>query len=77
MKVQATKKFESIIDATIGRKRPAGEVFEVNEQRAQLLLSRGLVIAVDEPKEEPKAEPAIEKPKTEKPAKPRKSRKKR
>lgn len=60
MKVRATKEFEKIQDKTVGRIRIAGEEFEVDEARAELLKSHNLIeIIIEEPKEEPK----VEKPK--------------
>lgn len=60
MKVKANTKFESIIDKTIGRPRKNGEVFEVSEERAKLLMDHNLILIVEE---EPKEEIKEEKPK--------------
>ena len=54
MKLKALKSFETIIDATIGRKRIEGEIFEVDEDRAKVLLDHELVEVVIE--EKPKKE---------------------
>lgn len=64
MKVRANKNFESIIDATIGRVRKAGEEWEVNEQRAKLLLDHKLVSIVEEPKEQVEVKPEKKQRKT-------------
>lgn len=50
MKVKAKKAFESITDLTVNRKRVYGEVFEVTEERAKVLLGRDLVEVVEEEK---------------------------
>lgn len=54
MKVKANKNFESIIDATIGRVRKNGEVWEVSEQRAKVLLEHNLVSVVEEEEKKPR-----------------------
>lgn len=54
MRVKARDSFQFVIDATIGRKRLPGEEWEVSEERAQLLLSRGLVRVVEEKKKRTK-----------------------
>lgn len=58
MKVKANKNFENMIDKTVGRKRKEGEIFEVDEARANLLLKHNLVefIKVDKSKAEIEAE---------------------
>ena len=82
MKVIARHEFENIIDATIQRPRRAGEVFDVDEARANLLLEhhlievlpqeiKGKVVGVVEDieiveKAEPKAEIKVKKPRKKK-----------
>lgn len=66
MKVRALKKFESIIDGAIGRKRREGEVWEVDQERAEHLIRHGVAELVElDPVEvsEPAKEPEPEKPK--------------
>ena len=58
MKVKALKKFETIKDKTINRVRKEGEVFEVDEKRAELLLKNELIEIINEIKEE--VEEAVE-----------------
>ena len=77
MKVQARHEFENITDITVNRPRKAGEIFEVDEERAKLLLDHHLIEIL--PQEEPKAEPKVEEIKEEvkeEVKKPRKSKKK-
>lgn len=74
MKVRAKQKFETIIDSTIGRKRKNGEVFEVSEERAKLLLNNDLVDLIEEPKQEIEFKEEI-KEKTEEPITEKKTRK--
>ena len=82
MKVIARHEFENIIDATINRPRRAGEVFEVDAARANLLLEHHLVEVLPEEikgevvgyvtdievveKAEPKAEIKVKKPRKKK-----------
>lgn len=73
MKVKALKKFESVVDSTVNRVRKAGEEFEVDAERVELLLKNNLVEVLDkaEPKkakaEEPEIKTAvIEEPKVKK-----------
>lgn len=47
MKVKANKEFEWILDSTVGRSRVNGEIFEVDEDRANVLIEKGLVIPMD------------------------------
>ena len=55
VKVRATAKFETTLDATTGKFRHLGEEWEVDEARAKLLLDNGYVTIVEEEKpEEPK-----------------------
>lgn len=54
MKVKAKKAFESITDLTVNRKRVYGEVFEVTEERAKVLLDRDLVEVIEEEEKKPK-----------------------
>lgn len=56
MKVKAKQEFGLIIDATIGRTRNLGEVWEVSEERAKVLLEHNLVTVVEEPHAEEIAE---------------------
>ena len=61
MKLRALKSFEKIIDGSIGRPRKNGEIFEVDQKRAELLLSHKLVEIVPELKaEEPPVTPMVE-----------------
>jgi hypothetical protein len=73
MKVQARHEFENITDITVNRPRKAGEIFEVDEKRAKLLLDHHLIEIL--PQEEPKVEEIKEEIKEEV-KKPRKSKKK-
>ena len=57
MKVRAKQGFEFITDSTIGRVRKNGEIFEVDEDRAKLLLKHDLIEVIEEAKEE---EPKVE-----------------
>lgn len=73
MKVKALKKFEGVVDSTIGRVRKVGEVFEADAERVELLLKNNLIEVLDkaEPKkakvEEPEIKTAvIEEPKVKK-----------
>ena len=50
MKVKANQKFEWIVDSTIGRVRVNGEEFEVDEDRAKVLLDKGLIEPLEEKK---------------------------
>lgn len=52
MKVQAKIHFERVTDVTVGRPRKAGEIFEVSEERAKVLLEHNLVSVLPEEKEE-------------------------
>lgn len=61
MKLKALKSFEKMIDATIGRTRNEGEIFEVDKDRAKILLEHNLVEEV--------VEEIVEKPKKETPKK--------
>lgn len=61
MKLKAKKEFEKIIDSTIGRVRKNGEIFEVSEDRAMVLLKANLVEIVEEPKKEVVEEKIAEK----------------
>lgn len=51
VKVRATDKFvkERVADATTGKVRLQGEEWEVNEDRANLLIGRGFCVRVEEP----------------------------
>lgn len=60
MKVIARHEFESIIDATIGRARKAGEVFEVGAARANLLLEHHLIEVIPEEINVENAESSLE-----------------
>lgn len=68
MKVKANKSFERITDLTIGRPRKDGEIFEVDESRAKVLLDRNLVSVVEE-KEEVKEKAKEDKKTAKKPVK--------
>lgn len=48
MKLKALQEFERIVDSTIGRTRKNGEIFEVSEERAKVLLNANLVEVVEE-----------------------------
>lgn len=48
MKVQAKIHFERVTDVTVGRPRKAGEIFEVSEERAKVLLEHNLVSVLPE-----------------------------
>lgn len=61
MKLKAKQEFEKIIDSTIGRVRKNGEIFEVSEDRAMVLLKANLVEIVEEPKIEVVEEKIVEK----------------
>lgn len=69
MKVKAKKRFEYITDNTVNRKRKEGEIFEVDESRAKLLLDHNLIEIVREAEieapieEEPKPKKRGRKPK--------------
>lgn len=72
MKVKAKKRFEYITDNTVNRKRKEGEIFEVDESRAKLLLDHNLIeivreveieTPIEEVKEEPKPKKRGRKPK--------------
>lgn len=69
MKVKAKKRFEYITDNTVNRKRKEGEIFEVDESRAKLLLDHNLIEIVSEfieeapVEEEPKPKKRGRKPK--------------
>lgn len=61
MKVKAKKRFEYITDNTVNRKRKEGEIFEVDESRAKLLLDHNLIeivreVEIETPIEEVKEE---------------------
>lgn len=45
-RVQATEKFETIIDGAIGRPRRKGEEWEVDKARADHLVAHGVAIIV-------------------------------
>ena len=60
MKVIARHEFEGIIDATIGRARKAGEVFEVDAARANLLLEHHLIEVIPEEINTENAESSLE-----------------
>jgi len=47
MKAKATKHFEHYTDKTVGRVRREGEIFEVDEGRAELLERMGLIEIVE------------------------------
>lgn len=51
MKVRAKETFGHVLDLTVNRARLEGEVFEVGEERADLLLSMDLVDVIVEDKE--------------------------
>lgn len=51
MKVKALGKFEHVFDTTVSRTRKRGEIFDVSEERAKVLLMNSLVVIVEEPKE--------------------------
>lgn len=57
MKLVALKKFETINDKTINRPRKEGEIFEVDEARAKLLISNAVAKIYEEPEQEVKEEP--------------------
>ncbi len=48
MKLKARAKFERVIDTRVGRVRRNGEVFEADEERANVLLKAGLVDVIEE-----------------------------
>ena len=43
MKVKAKRRFEYVIDTTVNRIRREGEIFDVNDERAKLLLKHHLI----------------------------------
>lgn len=45
-RVQATEKFETLIDGAIGRPRHRGEEWEVDKARADHLVAHGVAIIV-------------------------------
>lgn len=48
MIVKANKNFESVIDVIVNRPRQDGEVFEVAEERGNILLAHNLVSIVED-----------------------------
>lgn len=69
MKVKALKKFERICDSSVNRVRKDGEIFEVDKDRAELLLSKGLVevLEKEKPMKKEEAEPQVENAMAEEP----------
>lgn len=53
MKVKALNRFEHILDSTIGRTRHRGEIFDVDPERAKLLMANNLVVEIEDPAKEP------------------------
>lgn len=73
MKVKALKKFESVVDSTVNRVRKAGEEFEVDEKRVEVLLKANLIEVLEKAEtkkakaEEPEIKTAVvEEPKVKK-----------
>lgn len=68
MKVKALKKFERVCDSSVNRTRKDGEIFEVDKERADLLVSKGLVEVLEKQvKKEVAEEPQVENAMAEEP----------
>lgn len=68
MKVKALKKFERVCDSSVNRVRKDGEIFEVDKERADLLVSKGLVEVLEKQvKKEVAEEPQVENAMVEEP----------